>query len=143
MTMASAVERHLNDIEAERGADLGDLVLYVVKGAVDVGSDIKLDRGHGNAVRHIGKDVPDAIGASDRILDLSRDLGFKFARRCTRLVDRHLNDREIDVGKPGDRQCHETADAQDREYEKADDRRHRRSHGPRRDVERHFAASRC
>ena len=43
--------------------------------------------------------VPDAVDAGDRVLDLLGDLHLELGRRGARLVDAHLHDRHVDVGK--------------------------------------------
>ena len=67
-------------------ADLGDLVLHVVERPVDVDrADVELDDGGGRAVGDRRDDVPDAVEAGDRVLDLLRHLRFRArpARRPT------------------------------------------------------------
>ena len=133
-----AADDRLVDGARQIAADLGDLVLHVVERAVDVDrADGELDHGRGRSVGGGRNDVPDAVDAGDGVLDFLCHLRFEFRRRGARLGDEHLNDRDIDVRKAGDRHRPEADEAENHQ----DRERHRRRYGPAdrpgRDVEPH------
>ena len=110
-----AADDRLVDGARQIGANLGDLILHVVERAVDVDrADGELDDGRGRSVGDGRNDVPDAVDARNRVLDLLRHLRFEFRRRRARLGDQHLHDRNVDVGKAGDRHRPEADEAENR-----------------------------
>ena len=136
-----SADDRLVDRTRQVAADLGDLVLHVVERPVDVDrADAELDDGGGGAVRDRRDDVPDAVEARDRILDLLRHLRFELRRRGARLGDQHLDDRNVDIGKTGDRHCPEADDAENGQDCERHDRRDGPANRPGRDVEAHGIA---
>ena len=62
---------------------------------------VELDDRLRGAVADLRCDVPDAVEARDRVLDLLRHLRFELRRRRARLGDEHLHDRDVDVRESG------------------------------------------
>ncbi len=133
-----AADDRLVDGARQVAADLGDLVLHVVERAVDVDrADVELHDRRRRAVGDGRDDVPDAVEAGDGVLDLLRHLRFELARRGARLGDQHLDDRNVDVGKAGDRHRPEADEPEDRQHRKGDHRRDGSPDRPGGDVEAH------
>ena len=84
-----------------------------------------------------GNDVPDAVEARDRVLDLLRHLRFEFARRRARLRDQHLDDRNVDIRKARDRHRAEADDAEHHQHREGDDRGNGFADRPCGDVQTH------
>ena len=119
-----AADDRLVDGARQIAANLGDLILHVVERAVDVDrADIELHDGRGGTVGDGRDDMPDAVEAGDRVLDLLRDLRFEFRRRRARLGDEHLHDRNVDVGEACDRHRPEADDAENGEDREGHHRR--------------------
>ena len=133
-----AADDRLVDGARQIGADLGDLILHVVEGAVDIDrADRKLHDCRRRSVGDGRNDVPDAVDAGDGVLDFFRHLRLKLRRRGARLGDEHLNDRNVDVRKPGDRHRPEADQAENRQNRERNDRRDGLADRPGGDVEAH------
>src|SRR5271165_1357265 len=114
-----AVDDRLVDGARQIAANLGDLILHVVERAIDVDrADVELHDGRRRAVGDGRNKMPDAVEARDGVIDLFRHLLFELRRRCARLGDQHLYDRDVDIGKAGNRhrpKADEAEDGEDRE----------------------------
>ena len=86
-------------------ARMRDGVLDVVaRGLVDL--EAELD-GLAEALGHRRGLVLDAVDAGNGVLDLLGDLHLELGGRRARLVDAHLHDRHVDIGKAGHRRLAE------------------------------------
>ena len=136
-----ARDDRLVDGARQLGADARDGVLHVVERAVLVDLQAELDGGDRRAFGDRRGLVLDAVDAGDGVLDLLGDLHLELGRRGARLVDAHLHDRHVDVGKARDRQLAEADVAERHQHHEQHQRRHRLADRPGRDVPVHGAVS--
>ncbi len=136
-----ARDDRLFDGARQLGADARDGILHVVERAVLVDLQPELDGRDRRAFGDRRGLVLDAVDAGDGILDLLGDLHLELGRRRARLVDAHLHDRHVDVGKARDRQLAEAHVAERHQHHEQHQRRHRLADRPGRDVPVHQRAS--
>ena len=118
-------------------ADARNGILHVVEGAVLVHLQPQLHHRHRGALGHGRGLVLDAVDAGDRVLDLLGDLRLELGRGRARLIDAHLHDRHVDVGKARDGQLAEAHVAERDQHHEQHQRRHRMADRPSRDIPVH------